>query len=330
MHYKESKEILEKIKKAKRIMMACHASPDPDSVGSNIALALALQQLGKKDITIYSADKPGDRLDYLYKYKKLTFEHPTEVDLTKFDLLISVDSQQPRVLDNKMIDLIFPDSLDVVVIDHHTNNTKFGKINLLDTNAAAVSEMLYLVFQDWGITIDKKIATALMTGIVGDTGAFRFPNASARIFDIAGKLIELGANKEDVVFNLYFSTDPLLMRFWGEALRNMQIDKDHHFAWVAMPYEMFESLGSPAEATGSTASNFFQGIDGTDLGAVIVEKPKGIMTVSLRSRTGVDVSKIGAELGGGGHRYAGGGKFKAEFNEGVKIILDAIKKHAKK
>lgn len=330
MHYKESKYILEKIKKAKKIAMACHASPDPDSVGSNIALALALKQLGKKDVTIFSADKPGDKLDYLYKYKELTLEHTSEVDLSKFDLFISLDSQQPKVLDNKLIDVIFPDSLEVVVIDHHANNKKFGSINLLDEKAAAVSEMLFLIFDDWNVTIDKKIATCLMAGIVGDTGAFRFPNTSARVFEITSKLMKLGADKDKVVFNLYFSVNPDLMNFWGEALRNMQIDQKYKFAWVAIPYEKYKELGSQAEATGSTASNFFQAIEGTDFGAVIVEREKGVIGVSLRSRTGYDVSKIGAELDGGGHRYAGGGKFKAEFNEGVDRVLQAIKKHAKK
>jgi bifunctional oligoribonuclease and PAP phosphatase NrnA len=329
MHYKESKQILEKIRQAKKIALICHASPDPDSIGSNIALALVLKKLGKNNTTIFSADKAGDKLDFIYKYKKLTYDHPSDVDLSKFDLLISLDSQQPKVLDNKLVDVKFPADLNVVVIDHHANNTKFGEINLLDGKAAAVSEMLFLIFEDWNVSIDKKVATCLITGIVGDTGAFRFPNTSPRVLEITSKLMQYGANKEEVVFNLYFSVNPILMKFWGEALRNMQIDHDHRFAWVAIPYNVFCELGGPSEATGSTASNFFQSVDGTDFGVVIVEKEPGVITASLRSRTGYDVSKIGAELGGGGHRYAGGGKFRAEFNEGVSKVLEAVKRHAK-
>src|SRR5260221_2106465 len=156
MNYKESKQILEKIKKAKKILLALHSSPDADSASSNLALYVALKQLGKEDITIISADPFPSYLRFLPNSEIIQNKDITKVDLNAFDLFISVDSQQPAVITNTFDEVVLPNELDIIVIDHHQNNKSFGQINLLDTTSPATAEILYLFFEDIKVEITKE------------------------------------------------------------------------------------------------------------------------------------------------------------------------------
>lgn len=330
MNYSESQLILDEIKKANKILLNCHRSPDPDSIGSALALQEVLIDLGKEVCVLCPSDELYENVNYLVGYEKIKKStNFSKFNFDEYDLFITTDSaslsQVSRLKDFKL------NNIKTIVIDHHFTNDKYGEINLIDDKVTSMGEMLFLIFEDWGIELNKNVADCLMAGIVGDTGAFRYPGANDRTFKIVGRLMELGADKDMAVHALYRSEPFELIKFYGEVLLRVQIDYDHKFVWSAIPYEIYEKLGKPSMAKESAASLFAQVVEGTDFGFIALEQEKGKLAISFRSRTGLDTSKMAEELGGGGHVYASGAKIEGlSFDEAVEKVLSVCRKYAKK
>ena len=200
MHYKESPVILQKIKGAKNVVINCHKSPDPDSVGSALSVYLVLKNLGKK-VTIVSPDTISSELMFLPYAEEIKTIKCYDFDFSDYDLFI--------VLDSASIDVVTGDSdtslpkIPIINIDHHKSNPGYGDINLIDTEASSVSELLFNLFNDWKVKLNKELVTSLYTGIVGDTGCFMYPDTKAETHKVAAQLMEYGADHVGVIFNLF-------------------------------------------------------------------------------------------------------------------------------
>ena len=329
MNYKESKEILEEVKKAKRILLNCHRGPDPDAIGCALALYSVLMKMGKEVEVICPSENLNDRVNYLKYFSSIKRDvNFLKFDFSKFDLFITLDSSSWDMVSGERSSKI-PD-IPIIVIDHHKTNVKYGMINLVDDKVTSVGELLYLVFADWGIVLNKEIATCILTAIIGDTGSFRFPNSTARTLRIASELMDLGADKNYIVFQIYQNEPLNLIKFYGEVLKKVKFDKKGKFVWSAIPYKIYKKLDKPSSSRESAASLFAQVIEGTDFGIVMTEEEENQLKVSLRSRTGFDTSKIALELGGGGHIYASGASLRdLPFNKAVKKVLLTARKYAK-
>lgn len=329
MNYEQSKAILDKVQSSERILLNCHRGPDPDSVGSATALCQTLKSMGKEvEIVCPSREKP-EYLNFLPEFRKIKFG----IDFSKFkwdrwNLFIALDSSSWEMVADIREGWEPPD-IDVVVIDHHKTNTRYGSVNLVDDSVTSVGELLFLVLKDWNVKLNKEIATSLLTGVIGDTGAFRYPGAGARTLKVGGELIGLGADKDDIVFHIYQSTDFELIKFWGEVIKRAKLDREGNFFWSAVPYSIYKKY-MKKEGRETSSSMFAQIIDGTKFGFVAIEQEKEKLSISLRSRTGFDTSKIAIELGGGGHIYASGCSIKGmDFDSAVKKLLKVARKHAK-
>jgi len=331
MNYQESKQILKEIKKAKKILINCHRNPDPDSIGSALALYQVFNKLGKtaKVVSPSPILENFKLLPFVKKIEKVDYKN---FDFSKYDLFVCPDSSSwVMVVGMSLVDKVPIPKIPIIVIDHHKTNERFGKINLVDNKISSSAEVIYLMLEDWGVSLDKNIATSLLTGIIGDTGAFQYPGVSGQTFDIARKLMEKGADKDEIIQNVYRSVDFILLKFWGEVLRGMQIDEEHGFVWSAIPYKIFEKYSKPQNGKETAASNFTQIVKDTKFGLVMVEEKERNLSISLRSRTGFDTTKIATALGGGGHIYASGARvLNAEFDEAVKKVLQVARKFAKK
>ncbi len=330
MNYEESLKILDEIRKVKKVLINCHKNPDPDSIGSALAVRRILLDLNKEVEIICPSGELYEPLNYLDDYlvikKGVDF---SSFDFAKFDLFIVLDSSSWWMVTNS--EIFEPKGIKTVVLDHHDTNERFGDINLVDTKTSSIGELLYLLFEDWGVEINKIVADQLMVSIVGDTGAFRYPDASQKTFQIVDKLMSLGADKDKAIQHLYRSESYPMIKFYGEVLSRAQLDETGNFFWSAVPYEIFNSLGKPVSAKEASASMFAQIVEGTDFGFVAVEQEKGRLNISFRSRTGFDVSKIAEDLGGGGRIYASAAKIEGpSFDEAVKKVLEVARKYAKK
>jgi len=328
MNYKESKQILKEINKAKNIIINCHRSPDADSVGSSLAIFRVLKSLNK-DVAVICPSHLSESLIFLPNsevVEKINFKN---FKFEKYDLFICIDSSGVNLITGDW-SIKLPE-IPVINIDHHKTNSKYGKLNLVDSKVVACAEIIFLVLEDWKAEIDKETATLLLAGILGDSGVFQYPGVTARTIEISLKLIKKGAEKDDIIFNLNRSIDFKDVKFWGEVIRRMHKDDKNKFIWSAISYEVFEKFSKSESGKESAASMFTQCIKETDFGMVMVEETKGNLSVSFRSRTGFDTSNIATALGGGGHIYSSGAKVEGmEFDEAVEKVLSAARKFAQK
>jgi phosphoesterase RecJ-like protein len=327
MHYKESKQILEKIKKAKKIVINCHRSPDPDSVGSALSLRKWLLSLNKK-VTIISSDKVSENLSFLDGFDKITQMNFSEVDFSVYDLFISVDTEN-------LFHVGFNDEekpeVTIINIDHHYSNRIEGVINLIDSQVSSSCEVLYNFFSDVKFNYDAKVAQMLLTGICTDTGFFQFVNTFPSTLRVSASLREEGADYNEIVFHVMRQNSLDLLRLTGEFLTRLQIDEDHHFVWSAIPYSVYKKYKITDNITGYITNVLLRTIKNTNFGMAIVERSNKNTTMSLRARVaGFDVSLIGHQVGGGGHKDASGGKIQGvPFKDAVEMYLAAARQYGK-
>lgn len=325
MNYPQSQQILEEIKKSKKILLNCHRSPDPDSFGSALSMYYVLISLGK-DVEIICPDNLDSELLSLtdsHLVKKIDFK---KFDFSKFDLFIVMDSGSwGMVSGDKGIKI--PD-IKIILIDHHKTNDKFGQINLVDEAASSDCEVLYKLYEDWKINIDKKIATALLAGILGDTVILKFATPFA--LKISAKLIDKGAPRDELIYKLFSSRKFDELKMWGEFLTRMELDKVHRFVWSAVSYDVYKNY-ERTDPNSSAATVFGQTVVDTDFSMIMLEKEKKKLSISFRSRGNFDISGLAVELGGGGHKAAAGGQVVGlPFEKAVEKVLTVAREYANK
>lgn len=324
MNYKLSEKILSEIKKAKKILVNCHRSPDADSVGSALALYEALLGIGKEAVVVCPDKIPSD-LEFLPHSEKVKTIDFRTFDFGKYDLFMILDSASPNML-TKSKDISLP-TIKKIVIDHHKTNEAFGEINLIDENISSTAELMYLVLVGLGVNLNKSMSQNLLAGIIADTGAFQFSNVTSQTLAIAQKLMDNGADRWEIILNVFKSLPFNKFKFWGEILKEMEWDKEHKFVWSAVPYDIYKEFEEPISAKESAATLFAAIVKDTDFGMIMVEEEKGILSVSLRGRTNFDVSRIAEKLGGGGHRSAAGAKvYNKDFDGAVVKVLEVARK----
>jgi len=325
MTYKQSLEILSLIRGAKQVLVNCHQRPDVDSISSALSMCQALKKL-EKDVQVICPDERLPELEFLAcfdDFKKVDF---TTFNFSDYDLFIILDSASPEVVTgNKNISL---PGIKKIVIDHHLTNTQFGEINLIDASRSSATELLYLLFLDWDLNIDKDLATSLLTGILGDTGAFEYHNTTSRTLQVAADLMDKGADKDEILLKIFRSKQMNLLKFWGEVLEDLRVDESGKFTWCAIPYNVYKDLGEPQTARESASSLFTRMVAGTEFGIVMLEEAPGQLRASFRARsTDFDVSKIALALGGGGHAGAAGVTVvNGSFDDSVKKVVETARK----
>ena len=327
MNYQKSEKILKEINSAKNILVNCHLSPDADSVGCALSMFQILKKIGKK-VKVVSPSNVTDNLKFLPYFGEIQKINFKKFNFNNYDLFLVLDTPSPDYLTGSKKTPL--PKIPIIVIDHHQTNPKFGKVNLIDRNISSAAELLFLVLEDWNIKLDKNIATTILAGIIGDTNVFRYPSVTVQTLNISRSLMQLGADKNEIIFNIFSSVDINRIKFWGEILAGFKMEKDKKFAWTAVPYEIYEKYNSPESGRESASSNFGQIIEGTDFSIFMTEEQKNILSVGLRSRKNFDVSKIAHDLGGGGHKAAAGVKIEGvEFEEAVEKVLKVARKYAK-
>lgn len=328
MYYTKSQKILEEINKAKKILVNLHRGPDSDSFGSAFAIYYFLCSLGKEiDVVLTSNSKLPDDLTYYEESKLVKRIDYSEFDFSKYDLFITPDSGSwQQIVDTPELEL---PNIPIIVIDHHESNDKFGVINLVDKDAVSCAEVIFLLFKDWGFTVDKHIAELLMTGIITDSGGFAFSNDS-KVMAVAGELMELGADKMEIIKRIFKTKKFDEVKLWGEYLTRMNIDEKGKFVWTTLNYEGYLKYGSLSNVGSIVATMFISIIDKTDFGVVMVEREKGTLHISFRSRSKFDVAKLAELFGGGGHKMAAGGQVTGlPFEKAVEKVLKTTRTYAK-
>lgn len=311
------KDAAQAIRESQTIVLACHVNPDGDAIGSLLGLALALMPLGKT-VTCLSEDGVPDILAFLPGAAMVQ----QSTDTAAFDLALVVDSGDlPRV--GASVQPLIGRARRVADIDHHVTAGAFGDIRVLNSRAASTAEIVYALLQTMGVPITADIATCLFTGIITDTGSFRFQNVTPNTLRVAAELLEAGAPPAHISENVFDNRTFVATRLLGVALAAMQQTPDGKIVWTHVTATDFQSLGAKDADTEGIVS-YVRGVRGADAGILFREMADGQIRVSLRSREGLDVSQIAARFGGGGHRMASGCTLPGPLAAAEQIVLAAV------
>lgn len=328
MNYKESKKILEEIKKANKILINCHRSPDPDSIGGALAMRRFLVDLGKF-VRIICPDSIGKESEFLQSSDLIQRIDYEKFDFSEYDLFLILDSSEWVQVAGYGKEEI--PEIKKIVIDHHYTNEGFGKINIVDPGRSSTCEVLFRIFADWNIKIDQEIAEDLLAGLIYDTSSLQHSSANVDTAKTMATLMGLGADKNKIINNFYRSIAFDKVKLIGEVIKNMHIDIEHRFVWSAIPHETFIQYPDSNGVKSMAANLYASSVDGADYGMIMIEEKKDFLNISFRAKDGFDISEVAVDLGGGGHKQAGAAIVRnTEFNEAVEKVLAVARKYAKK
>lgn len=288
--------ILEEIKKAESIVILTHENPDGDAVGSSIAMYLGLKEIGKTpDIIIPEFPRAFENLPGIENIKK-------ESDIENYDLAIALDTASIKMLNG--YSKYFEDAKTKIVIDHHSSNTMFGDYNYVDQDSPACAQLLLVLFNYFNIEVSKEIGTAILAGIITDTGGFRYDGVTAETFELVAALCKKGVKVSKVYQKVFASTSKSKFFLHRIALDRLELLDNEKIAFTYITKKDENSVGAE---NGDYDGIVEQGrdIEGVEISIFLRETEKGIKA-SLRSKDYVNVSELCRIFGGGGHIRAAG------------------------
>lgn len=303
------REAAAKILAANKILVTAHILPDGDAIGSTLAMMQILRSLGKS-AQVFIDDTARKNLQALPHFEEI--QRPKEGEHFDADLLLILDTSPDRI--GKVRKLT---DAPVLNVDHHVTNNGDGVDLYVEPNAAATCELVYNLAREFGVTITPDIATCLYTGLATDTGFFQFSNTRAETLAIASELIRCGVSPNFISEQIEKKT---LAEVRGliDALNSLKMFYDDKVAGMILDYATAKKFDSTEGFIDE-----IRVIDTVDVAFLITEKAPNFCRVSMRSK-GVDVSKVAAKLGGGGHIRAAGCTLKMPLAEAEKTLIEAI------
>jgi phosphoesterase RecJ-like protein len=299
-----------------RALMLGHVHPDADVLGTLLALGEALEARGWSVVAGGPHAAPG-ALDFLPGVKR--YEVLAGLD-GRFDVTVLTDCPNPDRTEG-LADAARAASTAVVNIDHHPDNRRYGTVNWIDVGAAATGEMLYRLLVALRVPLTPSIASNLFTAIHTDTGSFRYSNVTPETFRIAAALTEAGADPAAVSSALYERRAPDALRHLGAALSRVRVSDDGRIAWLALPAGLVPERFIEAEEL----VNYPRSIASVKVGCLLRELGDGRVKVSLRAKGEVDVNRVAANFGGGGHANAAGCTVAGTLDGVTEQMLEAVR-----
>jgi phosphoesterase RecJ-like protein len=298
-----------------RALMLGHVHPDADVLGTLLALGLALE--GRGWSVGYGGPHPAPALlgflPGVGRYRRLTAVE------TGLDVAVLTDCPDPLRTEG-LIDQARRAAAVIVNIDHHPDNRRYGDVNWIEPAAAATGEMVYRLLVALGRPITPAIATNLFTAIHTDTGSFRYSNVTPTTFRIAGELVAAGASPALVSERLYEQRAGDSLRWLGEALARTRVSEDGRLAWLALPAGAVPDSFVESEEL----VNYPRSIGSVRVACFLRQRGQQVK-VSLRGKGDVDVNRIAARFGGGGHANAAGCTLTASLDEATREVLAAVR-----
>lgn len=321
-------DALSAIGEAAQIALLCHVGPDGDALGSMLGLGAALRANGV-DVVASFGTATGE-----------PFAVPATYDfLPALDLLVKPEDfpAAPEVLvtfDTGSLDRLgslsdrIAASGTSVVIDHHATNTRYGTVNLVDTDAAATAVVVAEILDRLGLPLTAEVAAPLYTGLVTDTGSFRYAATTPAVHELAARLLATGIRHDLISRAIWDTASASYVRLLGDVCSRVQLDSDAvgglGLVWTTIQADDLDRHGlGLAEVEG--VIDVVRTAQEAEVAAVLKGEPASdAIRVSLRSKGAVDLGAVCVPLGGGGHRYAAGFTSYDGFEETLTRLREAL------
>ena len=296
-----------------------HVRPDGDALGSQLALALSLQQLGK-DVRVWNEDGMLEKYSFLPRAELLT-KPPAKAE--HFDVAVALDTAIQNRLGTTLAAVA---SAKIWInIDHHLSNPGYGNLVIVDPNAPATGEIIFNLIESQGFPLDHDIAENLYAAISTDTGSFQYPKTSARTLEIAAELVRSGGlNVGKISEQLYENYPRRRLELLRELLRTTRFTAGDRAASFSLSLKTAADLGVLPEDNEGLIDHL-RAVRGVIVAVFFEELTEGKVRVSMRSKDeGVDVCAICQKFGGGGHTLAAGARIRGSLGEVEENVLEEV------
>ncbi|GMT41790.1 MAG: phosphoesterase [bacterium] len=311
---------IEFLKTKNGFLLSTHKNPDGDGIGSILAIAGILDNLGK-EYTIISHDPTPKKLSFLARTEEIRSCASSAVENKSFDVAVIIDS--PNLERIGCAARFLSSDVKILNIDHHVSNQRYGYRNLIVPEASSSAQVVGGIYEKMGIKPDPASAQALYVGLCVDTGRFRFNNTTPEVFRFAALLLECGAVPDKIADWLYFLMNRETLEGLSKILSSVRIYKNGKVAFAQLDHDFLNSdAGRKMDTEGFV--NYPLSIEGVEAAFLLREEEKGKTRVSLRSKTEFDVNKLAGMFGGGGHPRASGCTIEEELENARIKLLEAM------
>lgn len=311
-------EIAQALRHHQKFAVLSHVRPDGDALGSQLALALALQKLGK-EVRVWNEDGMLEKYSFLPRAQLLTQPPGAPED---FDVAVALDTAIQNRLGTPLESIRSAKLW--INIDHHPSNPRYGDLVCVDPTAPATGQILFEFFKAENFPIDRDIAENLFVAISTDTGSFQYSNTTARTFALAAELVAVGVDVGRVSQQLYESYPRRRIELLRELLRTMRFGAEGKVASFSLSLKTAAELGVLPEDNEGLIDHI-RAIRGVVVAVFFEELADGKVRVSMRSKDdAVDVCAICQKFGGGGHTLAAGARIRGTLAEVEQRVVEAI------
>lgn len=312
--------IIDTINTNRKFIITAHDNLDGDSIGSELALALALKKIGKDAVIFLTEQIPG-KYRFLSQIADVKFiKKCRPLPSCIFFVLDTAGWDQIKKAKNIRQDKCF-----VINIDHHIDNKKFGHINWIDPKSSAVGEQIYELITNLGIELTTDISTCLYTAILTDTGSFQFSNTTSKTHSIISKLLTVSITPNIISTHVYENISPAKLKLLQKMLATVKMGNNIIWAWITRKM-LKESRANIKETEGFI--DFLKMVKGIRVALIFKEyNKKGEIRITFRSKDSrVAVNEIAHQFNGGGHPAAAGATVYGRKKQVEKQVLNAVKK----
>src|SRR5918999_587992 len=322
----EQDKVIAELREADRFLLTTHENPDGDALGSLLSMHWILEQLGKDSLMYMSPDE----FPLPWEYRNWTFDARlvgTPPDDVGERTIVFLDCGN---IERMPVDFLQADGLHILNLDHHHDNTRFGTVNLVCPVASCTAEIVWRLAKELGAEITPRIADALYTGLVTDTGRFMYENTSPDAHRMASELIEAGVEPHEVYRRLWEDLPFRRLQLLQRALASVERHDDGALTIAHLTMGDYEATGA-LETDSEGVVDHMRAVEGTRVASLVrellSEDREGMRKVSLRATDGsVDVSRLARAFGGGGHPQAAGFSTALPYPE----LVDQLRAHVGK
>ncbi len=309
---------------ARTAALTTHVTPDGDGIGSEICLARYLRSRGIETRIINTEPLPA-------RYRFLDPDGAVEVFeatrheefLRQADLIFMLDNSATSRM-GPLEPAIRASRATTVCIDHHNLIEPFWKVNLIDSEACATGELVFQIIKAMGGRVDREGAEAAYVSMVTDTGYFRFSKTSPRCHEAAAEMLAAGVSPPRVYAEVYERNTAALIRLGGVAMADLRQEEGGRLAWIALTLEQVRRCQAEPEDTSDIVNDLLT-IDGVVM-AVLFKEIEGDRTkLSFRSKGRLDINRLAARFGGGGHTNAAGAIVGGGLQETIQRVLPSCR-----
>ena len=312
--------IINEINNAETLVILTHMNPDGDAIGSSLALYCSLLKL-KKDVDVIVPEHSS-----IYNFLPRINDLKKEPTKEQYDIAIALDCGDIKRLNG--FSESFENAKCKISIDHHEINTMFADYNFVNPASPACAQILITVIEALGVEIDNEIGTCLLTGILTDTGGFKYPATSAETFEFTAELLRKGVKVSDIYKRVLQTISKKSFELRKVAINRLELLENGKIAFTYITNKDMETVEAE-EGDHEGIVDIGRDIEGVEVSIFLKETEDGTYKISLRSNEYVNVADIALLFNGGGHIRAAGGSITGTIEQSKERLVAECKKHLK-